>query len=179
MNLLTSDDNLSKNHSGIKSLGGGMGGPSGPQSISECARDEISVYGINEEDYYGKVQQAGSWFKPIYDIFNSSGELQFKVRGPICNFSFCCCCSRKCRGVRFKVLDPKTDQPVGVFFKDVDDFVLEFPESIDVRMKTVLLSALILIDIIYFDAIDGRNSVVQNLAIAAGVATVWFIMSAV
>ena len=32
MDLLTSDDNLSKNHSGIKSLGG-MGGPSGPQSI--------------------------------------------------------------------------------------------------------------------------------------------------
>ena len=37
MDLLTSDDNLSKNHSGIKSLGGGMGGPSGPQSTTPTA----------------------------------------------------------------------------------------------------------------------------------------------
>ena len=73
------------------------------------------------------------------------------------------------------MLDPKTDQPVGVFFKDADDFVLEFPESIDVRMKTVLLSALILIDMIYFDAINGRNSVYENLLIGAGFAIGWFI----
>ena len=46
MDLLRSDDNLSKNHSGIKSLGGGMGVPSGPQSISTTL---LSLIGLKKK----------------------------------------------------------------------------------------------------------------------------------
>ena len=122
-------------------------------------------------DYYGKVQEAGSWLRPWFNIFDSNENLQFKVQGPFCNMSFgCCCCPRWCREVRYHILDPNTEEEVGVFFKyfsglvqefvtDADNFVIEFPESIDVKMKTVLLSAVLLVDIIYFNTQGGGNSV--------------------
>ena len=133
--------------------------------IADCFRDQISVYGTNEKYLYGTVQEAGSWIRPRYNVFNSMGKVEFKIRGPFftCTSCGCCkCCPRCCRQARFKVFDAKTGERKGMFYKefsgvvkelltDADNFVIEFPEQIDVRMKTVLLSAVFLIDMIYFN----------------------------
>ena len=128
-----------------------------------CCQDEMKVYGSNEEDFFGSVKEAGSCWRPSYKVFNSAGRAQFNIIGPYCMCNLGCCwfCPKCCRRLTFKVYDVKSGRHVGVIYKefsgalkefitDADNFGIEFPESIDVTMKAVLLSAVFLIDIIHF-----------------------------
>lgn len=103
----------------------------------------------------GTIEQDWSLCNPMFSIKDANGELALKIEGPVCTFSIC-------GDVEFKVLSPDCSTEVGKIskqwsgllreaFTDADNFGINFPMDLDVRMKATLLGALFLIDFMFFE----------------------------
>lgn len=136
------------------------------QKMEVCAPPGVVV---------GYVEQNWNPLFPSFSIKNASDDVVLTIKGPLCTSS--CCCS----DVKFRVRSANGNAKVGKIYKqwsgvvkevltDADNFVVTFPMDLDVRIKAVLLAACFLIDMMYFESSDSKNSLqLQN---ANGVPTV-------
>ncbi|XP_030042961.1 phospholipid scramblase 2 [Microcaecilia unicolor] len=114
----------------------------------------------------GFVTQSWHAFLPKFSIQNASKETVLKVVGP------CLACSC-CGDVNFEVKSLDESQSVGRIskqwsgllkevFTDADNFGIQFPMDLDVKIKAVLLGACFLIDFMFFERVGHdkeRNTV--------------------
>ncbi|KAJ8384389.1 hypothetical protein AAFF_G00205220 [Aldrovandia affinis] len=98
---------------------------------------------------------------PIFSIQGASRETLLKMEGPCiaCNF---------CRDVNFELTTKDGLQPIGRIskqwsgllkevFTDVDNFGIQFPMDLDVKMKAVLVGACFLIDFMFFEKVGDES----------------------
>jgi uncharacterized protein YxjI len=108
----------------------------------------------------GVVQQEWSLCIPIFSVKNANYETVLRIEGPFCTIS---CCG----DVDFEVTAIDGETQVGKItkqwsglvremFTDSDHFGVTFPIDLDVKMKAVLLGALFLIDMMFFEK-TGNN----------------------
>ncbi|CAB1353102.1 unnamed protein product [Coregonus sp. 'balchen'] len=104
----------------------------------------------------GYVVQNWHPFKPKLSILGPAKETLLRIEGPFCA---CSCCG----DVDFEVMGKDHDQPIGRIskqwsglikeaFTDTDNFGIQFPMDLDVKMKAVLMGACILIDFMFFES---------------------------
>ncbi|XP_026063071.1 phospholipid scramblase 1 [Carassius auratus] len=103
----------------------------------------------------GYVIQSWHPFFPKFTIQNERKEPVLKIVGPFCD---CKCCS----DVNFEVMSLDESSVIGRIskqwsgfeaeaFTDADNFGLQFPVDLDVKIKAVILGACFLIDFMYFE----------------------------
>ena len=104
----------------------------------------------------GSMEQKWSIFIPKFYVKDAAGQVAFYIEGPCWTAS--CCGS----DVEFKIYDPSKSIELGAILKkwsgcikecytDADNFEIHFPLNLNVRMKTVLLGACMLIDFMFFE----------------------------
>ncbi len=92
---------------------------------------------------------------PEFVVRDQNDEIALRITGPVCTYSIC-------GDVKFKVVSPDGSTEVGEIrkqwsgvlreaFTDSDNFGINFPMDLDVRMKATLLGALFLIDFMFFE----------------------------
>ncbi|XP_051882212.1 phospholipid scramblase 1-like isoform X2 [Pristis pectinata] len=109
----------------------------------------------------GYVVQKWHPFIPKMSIQNENRETVLKIRGP--------CLAMSCLGdVNFEVVSRDESSVVGKiskkwtglvreYFTDTDNFGIQFPMDLDVKIKAVLLGACILVDFMYFEQNSGAG----------------------
>ncbi|XP_058124709.1 phospholipid scramblase 2-like [Anopheles ziemanni] len=108
----------------------------------------------------GTVEQKWTLLRPEFNIKDQHGQTVLIIRGP------CCQCSL-CGDVKFVVLSKDgtevgkvTKQWTGFVqehFTDADNFGINFPMDLDVRVKATMLGALFLIDYMFFESNDKKK----------------------
>ena len=107
----------------------------------------------------GYVEQDCSFIYPWFSLKNADEETVLKIKGPLC----ACKC---CWDVEFSILSADGSNEVGKiskkwsgltkeYFTDADNFGVQFPMDLDVKMKAVMLGATFLIDFMFFE--DKQN----------------------
>lgn len=102
----------------------------------------------------GTIEQDCSFLYPWFSIKDASGDTVLKIKGPCC---YCRCCE-----VEFQILSGDGTQEVGKitkqwsglakeYFTDADNFGIQFPMDLDVKMKAILIGACFLIDFMFFE----------------------------
>ncbi|CAK6952841.1 phospholipid scramblase 2-like [Scomber scombrus] len=108
----------------------------------------------------GYVKQDWHPCLPKFSIQGANKETLMKLEGPC----FACNC---CGDVNFE-LKSKADQTIGRIskqwsgllkevFTDTDNFGIQFPMDLDVKMKAVLMGACFLIDFMFFEKVGEAN----------------------
>jgi len=105
----------------------------------------------------GGVKQECSCLSPTYGVLDGEGRKVLGIHGPMCFCQAICCPN----DIDFKVASEggdeigKISKQWGGFareaFTQADNFGVNFPRDLDVRMKAVLLGAVFLIDFMYFE----------------------------
>ncbi|XP_026470344.1 phospholipid scramblase 1 isoform X2 [Ctenocephalides felis] len=110
----------------------------------------------------GTIEQEWSILTPTFIIKDAGGNPVFKMEGPMCRFS--------CGGnVDFKILTLDGTAEIGLIskqwsgilrelFTDADYFGVSFPMDLDVKMKAVLLGAVFLVDMMFYEKSGHRES---------------------
>lgn len=102
----------------------------------------------------GYVRQEFKKSGPCYSVRDAEDTIVYKITGP------CCVCDCPCNRVRFPIVSADDTEEVGVisknlgienYFGDADTFGAKFPQDIDVKIKAVLLGAIMLIDFSHFE----------------------------
>ncbi|EFN63314.1 Phospholipid scramblase 2 [Camponotus floridanus] len=116
-----------------------------------CYLQTLEVYSGNT--LLGSVTQEWSLWRPIFYIRDASGQPVLMIKGPIIRF---------CIEVNFKVKSIDDKHRVGMiqkqwsgfgreFFTVSDNFGINFPRDLDVKIKALLLGASLLVDFMYFE----------------------------
>ncbi|KAJ8376051.1 hypothetical protein SKAU_G00066310 [Synaphobranchus kaupii] len=104
----------------------------------------------------GYILQQWHPFMPKFIIQNENREPVLKLKGPFCGW--------KClTDIDFKILTMDEVNEIGKIskqwtgllreaFTDADNFGIQFPMDLDVRMKAVMIGACFLIDFMYFES---------------------------
>ncbi|XP_066578610.1 phospholipid scramblase 2 [Amia ocellicauda] len=109
----------------------------------------------------GYVQQDWHPFLPKFSIQNANKETLLRLQGPC----FACNC---CGDVNFELKGRDGDASIGRIskqwsgllkevFTDTDNFGIQFPMDLDVKMKAVLMGACFLIDFMFFEKVGDTN----------------------
>ncbi|XP_042367978.1 phospholipid scramblase 2-like isoform X1 [Plectropomus leopardus] len=109
----------------------------------------------------GYVKQDWHPFVPKFSIQGANKETLMKLEGPC----FACNC---CGDVNFELKSKDGDKPIGRIskqwsgllkevFTDTDNFGIQFPLDMDVKMKAVLMGACFLIDFMFFEKVGEAN----------------------
>lgn len=109
----------------------------------------------------GYVKQDWHPFLPRFSIQGANKETLMKLEGPC----FACNC---CGDVNFELKGKDGDKPIGRIskqwtgllkevFTDTDNFGIQFPLDMDVKMKAVLMGACFLIDFMFFEKVGEAN----------------------
>ncbi|XP_031637862.1 phospholipid scramblase 2-like [Contarinia nasturtii] len=125
-----------------------------------CCPDAIEV-SSPPGNLIGRVVEKWSICYPQFSIKNQHGEEKLRIEGPLCTTS---CCGND---VVFHVVT-KDGTQIGKISKqwsgfareyltDADNFGVNFPLDLDVRMKATLLGACILMDMRYFEHTEGSG----------------------
>ena len=104
----------------------------------------------------GTIEQDWSLCIPEFSIKDESGNKILRIEGPCCTFS----CFGK--DVEFDVFSADSSDKVGKIskqwtglakeaFTDADNFGVNFPLDLDVKVKATLLGAVFLIDFMFFE----------------------------
>jgi hypothetical protein len=110
----------------------------------------------------GTVEQQWSLCAPQFVVKNASGDVVLQIEGPVCTYSLC-------GDVEFQILSRDGSTKVGKIskkwsgllreaFTDADNFGIQFPMDLDVRMKAVMLGACFLIDFMFFEKSGNQES---------------------
>ncbi|XP_067307408.1 phospholipid scramblase 1 [Pseudorasbora parva] len=103
----------------------------------------------------GYVKQEWSCFLPRFSILGPHNEILLQIQGPFLPLK---CCG----DINFEVISMAGGKAVGRIIKqrsgflkkcftDATNFCIQFPLDMDVKMKTLLMGACFLIDIMFFD----------------------------
>ncbi|KAE8279087.1 Phospholipid scramblase 1 [Larimichthys crocea] len=109
----------------------------------------------------GYVKQDWHPFVPRFSIQDANKETVMKLEGPC----FACNC---CGDVNFELKSKDGKKPIGRIskqwsgllkevFTDTDNFGIQFPLDMDVKMKAVLMGACFLIDFMFFEKVGEAN----------------------
>ncbi|XP_028284985.1 phospholipid scramblase 2-like isoform X1 [Parambassis ranga] len=109
----------------------------------------------------GYIKQDWHPFLPKFSIQGPNKETVMKLEGPC----FACNC---CGDVNFELKGLDGDKPIGRIskqwsgllkevFTDTDNFGIQFPLDLDVKMKAVLMGACFLIDFMFFEKVGEAN----------------------
>ncbi|XP_034425028.1 phospholipid scramblase 2-like [Hippoglossus hippoglossus] len=109
----------------------------------------------------GYVKQVWHPFLPRFSIHGADKETLMSLEGPC----FACNC---CGDVNFKLKGKGGDKTIGRIskqwsgllkevFTDTDNFGIQFPLDLDVKMKAVLMGACFLIDFMFFEKVGEAN----------------------
>ena len=115
---------------------------------------EMSIKSAVTGELLGKVVQNWHLTHPKFTIYDAADNPIFKMHGPFCACNFC-------SDVNFQIDDLNGTQ-VGLIAKqwsgiikeaytDADNFSVNFPIDLDVKLKAVLLGAVFLVDFMYFE----------------------------
>ncbi|RWS31109.1 phospholipid scramblase 2-like protein [Leptotrombidium deliense] len=115
-----------------------------------CCLQKIEVF-APPGTLVGYVKQNWSICGPSFSVQNAAEETLYKISGPCCTCGCVCC-----RDVKFTLIDKKSGDDIGKIVKqwsgvvqegytDADNFSVQFPQTIEVKMKAVLLAACFLI----------------------------------
>jgi len=136
---------------------------------SWCAGSDCCAMVVNIESppgtVVGSVRQSQSFLAPKYALYDGSGSMVFRIEGPVCICQGICCTS----DVEFNIYSPDMEHVVGKiskqwsglakeWFTKADNFGINFPADLDVKVKASLLGALFLIDFMYFEKKDEDNN---------------------
>jgi len=113
----------------------------------------------------GYVKQQQSCMAPKYAILDGNMDKVLRIEGPVCICQAICCTA----DVDFKVLSIEGDQQLGKIskqwsgllketFTKADNFGINFPMDLDVRVKATLLGALFLIEFMHFEEKKNNNN---------------------
>uniref|UniRef100_A0A668AEZ6 Phospholipid scramblase n=1 Tax=Myripristis murdjan TaxID=586833 RepID=A0A668AEZ6_9TELE len=109
----------------------------------------------------GYVKQDWHPCVPVFSIQGANKETVMKLEGPC----FACNC---CGDVNFELKGKSGGKPIGRIskqwsgllkevFTDTDNFGIQFPLDMDVKMKAVLMGACFLIDFMFFEKVGEMN----------------------
>ncbi|XP_076581523.1 phospholipid scramblase 2-like [Chaetodon auriga] len=109
----------------------------------------------------GYIKQDWHPFLPRFSIQGANKETVMKLEGPC----FACNC---CGDVNFELKAKDGKKPIGRIskqwsgllkevFTDTDNFGIQFPLDMDVKMKAVLMGACFLIDFMFFEKVGEAN----------------------
>ncbi|CAG00712.1 unnamed protein product, partial [Tetraodon nigroviridis] len=109
----------------------------------------------------GYIKQDWHPFLPRFSIQGANKETVLKLEGP-------CMACNCCGDVNFELRGKDSDSPIGRIskqwsgllkevFTDTDNFGIQFPLDMDVKMKAVLLGACFLIDFMFFEKVGEAN----------------------
>ncbi|KAI8486378.1 hypothetical protein Bbelb_358770 [Branchiostoma belcheri] len=128
---------------------------------ASCARDccAFEVYVESPPgQLIGMAIQSGSKWKPHYEIMNANGESVFHLWGPCCVWNGACCTC----DVDFNVYGTDQKTEIGKitrnyagfareFFTQANHYSMSFPLDLDVKLKAVLMGAMILVDFMFYE----------------------------
>nr|XP_060623746.1 phospholipid scramblase 2-like [Anolis sagrei ordinatus] len=125
-----------------------------------CCLQELEVHAPPGTPV-GYIKQTWSPCLPKFTIQNAAREDVLKIVGPCI---VCSCCS----DIDFEVMSKDEKNTVGKIskqwtgfvreaFTDADNFGIQFPQDLDVKMKAVMLGACFLIDFMFFEHGQDRN----------------------
>jgi uncharacterized protein YxjI len=109
---------------------------------------ETSIVSKIDGQILGNVKRRFSLFSKKFEVQNSSGQIIYIIEAPFLhpwtfkileNYQEKGCISKKWSGLSKEM------------FTDADNFGIKFPDNISIKEKSILLGALFLIDIIYFE----------------------------
>ncbi|XP_074653998.1 phospholipid scramblase 2-like isoform X2 [Tubulanus polymorphus] len=129
---------------------------------AECCAMEITIESP-PGTVVGFVQQECSCLEPRYSVMNASHDRVLEIVGPVC-----VCQGPCCGDVEFAVNSSDGSTQVGKiskqwtglvkeYFTDADNFGVQFPMDLDVKMKAVMLGAVFLIDFMFFEDNQQNN----------------------
>ncbi|XP_072036847.1 phospholipid scramblase 3-like [Amphiura filiformis] len=106
----------------------------------------------------GYVKQSKSSWRPKFEIQDANQQTMLSIGGPCCPCQNICCTD----DIDFNVLTPDGSQQLGRVAKQwgglirewitkADNFCVQFPIDLDIKMKAVLIGATFLIDFMYFE----------------------------
>ncbi|XP_078266281.1 phospholipid scramblase 1-like [Rhinoraja longicauda] len=122
-----------------------------------CCLQEIEVMAPPGQPI-GYVIQTWHPYLPKFTVQNEKREPVLKIEGP--------CCTCRCGDVDFRITNLDETESVGKITKQwtgllrealtiADNFGIQFPLDLDVKVKAVLLAATILIDYMFFENRNG------------------------
>eukprot|EP00057_Strongylocentrotus_purpuratus_P028713 XP_011683187.1 PREDICTED: phospholipid scramblase family member 5 [Strongylocentrotus purpuratus] len=106
----------------------------------------------------GYVKQTQSWVSPRFDVLTADQECALKIQGHWCHCQTVCCTE----DIEFKIFTNDLQTEVGKVskqwggwvresFTKADNFGVQFPQDMDVKVKATLLASTFLIDFMYFE----------------------------
>lgn len=106
----------------------------------------------------GYVKQTQSWVSPRFDVLTADQECALKIQGHWCRCQTVCCTE----DIEFKIFTNDLQTEVGKVskqwggwvresFTKADNFGVQFPQDMDVKVKATLLASTFLIDFMYFE----------------------------
>ncbi|XP_033107263.1 phospholipid scramblase 1-like [Anneissia japonica] len=109
----------------------------------------------------GYMRQSQTCWKPFYQLLDANHKPVFDIRGPCCPCQTICCTE----DVRFEIFTAETQQNVGTiskqwagWFQEVctkaNNFSVEFPMDLDVKVKAALIGGVFLVDFMFFEHPD-------------------------
>lgn len=109
----------------------------------------------------GSIEQQWDIFLPKFNVKNENGDTVLKIEGP-------CITCNACGDVEFKVMTKEGSEVgkiskqwsglVKEYFTDADNFGVQFPMDLDVKMKACLLGAVFLIDFMFFEETGNQDN---------------------
>ncbi|XP_056602423.1 phospholipid scramblase 1 [Triplophysa dalaica] len=103
----------------------------------------------------GYISQDWHMFKPKFSIYDMSKIKVLSIEGPLCAISCCGDVDFEIHGKDGHPLGRISKQWTGLIkegLTDSDNFGINFPMDLDVRMKAVLMGACFLIDYMFFES---------------------------
>jgi len=128
----------------------------------DCCSHEVRVESANGE-LLGYVEQAGSFWKPRFNILDTDKKKVLKIEGPCCIMNGpCCTCDTDFQliatdGSCIGKISKKYAGFVREMATDADRFSINFPMDLSVSCKATLLACLFLIDFMFFESNQNNN----------------------
>lgn len=131
---------------------------------SDCCAMEVEVQAPVGQTV-GWVKQRASCLAPKYSILDAQQQEVLQVEGPVCICQGPCCTNDQ----EFKVFSADMAHDVGKiskqwsgfvkeYFTKADNFGVSFPMDLDVKIKSVMLGAVFLIDFQFFENQNRNNN---------------------
>ncbi|KAF5284952.1 hypothetical protein FQA39_LY16907 [Lamprigera yunnana] len=118
-----------------------------------CFMQKLHVVSTSSNQQLGVLEQEWSLLYPTFAVKVQERNIVLRIEGP-------CCQLECCNNIDFKIITPDGSDEVGYISRKMNDggaqnttFVVRFPKELDVRVKSLLLTAGFLIDLIYFKSV--------------------------
>eukprot|EP01050_Picozoa_sp_SAG11_P009085 SAG11_NODE_834_length_6941_cov_19.514762_1_plen_150_part_00 len=134
------------------------------QSPFPCMLQEMYVKSVVAGQQYqlGSIMEAWTCCETHLHVVDASGNVLFNVVGPCIKCDNCCCAvdfqiKRGVAGETVGKLQKLRGSALKEIFSEADNFQLQFPTGCDTTHKALLLSAVLMIDFMFFENVDKHD----------------------